>query len=424
MAESPNHHITDMDRSVLRRLGERIAEIAVGPEMDERRRLWKKLNALHAERPMVLVEIHPLLDDPNEMASVAPLKCESEWARTVELGLRDKILHHEYLRDDRAFEPRITYQSSLSAADYGVAEVYHHGQSDYGRGSYVWEPPLKNLPEDLGRLHFREFTYHAEATERERARLEWVFGGVLPVVNRNDFWWSLGMTWAAIRLVGLEQFMLAMCDQPEAVRALMAFLRDDHLHMVSWCEEQGLLTLNNEDDYIGSGGCGYTDLLPPQDYVPGRPARARDLWDLSESQETVGVSPEMFAEFILPYQLPVISRFGFACYGCCEPLDRRWHYVKQIPNLRRVSVSPWSDVRLMAQNLGADYVFSRKPNPAYVSSDWDEERIRADLQETVAATRGLNVEIVLKDVHTVRGEPWRLPRWVEIAREVIDRKGR
>jgi hypothetical protein len=26
----------------------------------------------------------------------------------------------------------------------------------------------------------------------------------------------------------------------------------------------------------------------------------------------------------------------------------------------------------------------------------------------------------MKDVHTLNNQPWRLPRWVEIAREVVD----
>jgi hypothetical protein len=74
----------------------------------------------------------------------------------------------------------------------------------------------------------------------------------------------------------------------------------------------------------------------------------------------------------------------------------------------------------MAGNLGAEYVFSRKPSPALVSADWHEDQVLADLRETMTATKGLNVEIVLKDVHTVRGEPWRFQRWVELARQVAD----
>jgi hypothetical protein len=212
-----------------------------------------------------------------------------------------------------------------------------------------------------------------------------------------------------------------MYDQPDGLHELMAFLRDDHLNTLDWFEQNGLLTSNNEDDYISSGSRGYTDLLPQKDWASGTPARLKDMWALSESQETVGVSPELFNEFVFQYQLPVISKFGFACYGCCEPLDSRWHIIKQIPNLRRVSVSPWSNVRVMAENLGKNYVFSRKPNPSLVSTGkFDEDAIRQNLRETLEATKGLNVEIVLKDVHTVNNEPGRLCRWVGIARELID----
>ena len=412
--------VSTRDREILRRLGGRVAEISADPVMEERRRLWKKLNGLSAERPMILTETFPVAKDGHEMAEAVPQECEGEWARGVERSLRDRIFRYEFVRDDAVVEPRITYETVVESSGYGVEESYEYGRSEHGRGSYVWDPPLKRLPEDLSRLTPRVDYVNEEETERKRQALLDVFDGVLPVINRNNFWWTQGMTWTAIKLVGLEQLMLAMHDQPQGLRGLMTFLRDDHIQTLDWHEQNGLLTLNNEDDYVGSGGGAYTDLLPQPDYSPGQPARLKDLWGLSESQETVGVSPEMFGEFIFPYQLPVIAKFGFACYGCCEPVDKRWAYVKQIPNLRRVSVSPWSDVAAMAENLGANYVFSRKPSPALVSADWHEDQVLADLRETITVTKGLNVEIVLKDVHTVRGEPWRFQRWVELAHQAID----
>ncbi|MHB9131391.1 MAG: hypothetical protein ACYDBB_09915 [Armatimonadota bacterium] len=417
MAVSTAPMVSAKDKALLRQLGARIVEIAADPVMAERRRLWKKLNALEAERPMILTETGGVLD---QTTPVCTLQCEGEWARGVERGLRDKIFYYEQVGDDMVIEPRITYGHVVHQTNYGVQEEVHRGNDGAGHGSYVWEAPLKKLPEDVRKLRFRTFTYDREATDTQCARLEEVFDGVLPVVNRSMFWWTQGLTWPAIKLIGLEGLMLAMYDEPEGLHALMAFLRDDHMQALDWYEQAGLLTPNNEDDYIGSGGRGHTDLLPQSDYVPGKPARIKDLWGLSESQETVGVSPELFAEFIFPYQLPVISRFGFACYGCCEPIDGRWSVVKQIPNLRRVSVSPWSNPVVMAENLGKNYVFSRKPNPAYVSSEWNEAVIRQDLHDTIAATKGLNVELVLKDVHTLANEPDRLGRWSAIAREVID----
>jgi hypothetical protein len=134
------------------------------------------------------------------------------------------------------------------------------------------------------------------------------------------------------------------------------------------------------------------------------------------------MSPEMFEEFVFPYQLPIISQFGFACYGCCEPIDKRWRIVKSIPRLRRVSVSPWSSQEQMAENLGRRYVFSRKPNPALISvGAWNETPLIEDLKTTAELTAawGLNTELVMKDVHTVSKEPQRLGKWVEIARKIL-----
>jgi hypothetical protein len=126
----------------------------------------------------------------------------------------------------------------------------------------------------------------------------------------------------------------------------------------------------------------------------------------------------MFETFVLVYQLPLLERFGLNCYGCCEPLDIRWHLVKQIPRLRRVSVSPWCSLEKMAENLQDRYIFSMKPNPSLVVVDaFDEERIRAGLREAFRITRGCRVEAILKDCHTIQNDPTRLTRWVRIARE-------
>ncbi|MEI7435606.1 MAG: hypothetical protein WCL16_02220 [bacterium] len=73
----------------------------------------------------------------------------------------------------------------------------------------------------------------------------------------------------------------------------MQFLHDDLLAFAQWAEREGLLTMNNENDYIGSGSMGYTRDLPRPGLPQGSPARMQDLWLLLESQETVGVWPEL-----------------------------------------------------------------------------------------------------------------------------------
>ena len=126
----------------------------------------------------------------------------------------------------------------------------------------------------------------------------------------------------------------------------------------------------------------------------------------------------MFAEFIFPYQVSVLDKFGLNCYGCCEPLDTRWHIVKQIPRLRRVSVSPWSNRHKMAELLGKQYIFSMKPNPTDLAmSTFDEERIRSEMRQALQATRGCCLEVIMKDNHTINHDPQRVCKWVQIVRQ-------
>jgi len=121
---------------------------------------------------------------------------------------------------------------------------------------------------------------------------------------------------------------------------------------------------------------------------------------------------------VFQYQFPVMERFGLVSYGCCEPLNQRWEIIKKIPNLRRVSVSPWADIADMAEKLGGDYICSLKPLPADLARPHiDCEHIRKKLREVIRQTRGCRVEIVLKDTHTIGNNPQNVIDWCRIAME-------
>ena len=210
--------------------------------------------------------------------------------------------------------------------------------------------------------------------------------------------------------------MLDMADNPDFVHRLMAFFRDGILAMLDFLEQQQLLYHNNDGTYVGSGGFGWSRELPQKDF--SGVVKLADMWGFAESQETVGISPRMFKDFIFDYQLPILERFGLNCYGCCEPVDKRWRYLATIPNLRRISISPWSSLEVMAELLGDRYIFSMKPHPGPLAEDhFDEEQIRLDLRRALQITRGCRVEVVMKDNHTIRGDPGRVIRWVKIAKE-------
>jgi len=414
-----NISVPRSDVHVLQRLARHKRAMAENPLNMERKALWYKLDSGEACRPMILAE-HGGICDARAPVTDAMLECEDPWARGVERGLRGDLYWFETLQDDHVIEADVRVPWHITTSNYGVAPVMHTAANYTGMGARNWEPALKDLDADFDKLHPRTFNVDREATFAEKAKLEAVFGDILPVRIRGSFWWTFGMTQVAIDLIGLENLMLAMYDNPEGLHRLMQFLHDDHLAFAQWAEREGLLTLNNENDYIGSGSMGYTRDLPQAGLEPGAPARLQDLWLLLESQETVGVGPEQFEEFVFPYQESLARHFGKVYYGCCEPVHTRWHVLKRLPNLARVSISPWADETVMARELGRDYVYSRKTNPTLISTErFDEKAIRADLRRTIEAAGSGRLEIIMKDVHTLNNEPERLPRWVQLARETV-----
>ena len=417
-----DNHVADetvpaAEREILRGLAGRVAELASRPVEREKRRLWTALNDLRSERPMVFCDPE---NGWNEIIRPQDLQCRSDFGRAWEHTLRREAFWGESMGDDRVIQPWFELGYVYARTNYGMSEQNIGGQDG---GARTWISPLKDL-DDLSSLRPQTFKVDREATRRRLALAGEIFGDLLPVRLRtswfNNWYLSLGMTWELIRLRGLGQMMLDMYDNPRGLHGLMAFLRDSHLAMVDFLEREGLYMLNNEGDYVGSGGFGWTGQLP----APGFDghARTRDLWVLLESQETVGVSPAMFEEFVLAYQLPIMERFGLVCYGCCEPVHTRWAALSKIKNLRRVSVSPWCDRAAMAANLGDRYVYSLKAHPGLLAApSFDEAAIRADLRDALAKARGCHLEIIMKDNHTIANDPRRVTRWCRIAREEIDR---
>jgi hypothetical protein len=410
--------LNDHDLEILRRLAGKKMRYATDTVNLERQQAWYDLDGGGSHRPMVLAEFGGVRDAKCPIP-LEIFECQDEWARGLEWGLRSEIWQFEVLKDDHVIAPYINTNWVVNASDYGVQRIEHRADGAI-MGAYSWEPALKNLDEDFGKLKPRRFSVDRAASMALKERLERVFAGIMPVRVRGKYWWTLGMTINAINLIGLENLMLYMFDNPEGLHRLMNFLCEDNLAYARWLEAEGLLSLNNENDYIGSGSMGYTRDLPQKDLPSGGHVRMKDQWVLLESQETVGVGPELFAEFIFPYQKKIAEQFGKCYYGCCEPVDNRWHVLKNIANLARVSVSPWAKEEFMADACGNAVVYSRKPNPSQISmTGFDETAILADLRKTIRIAGKCRLEIIMKDVHTLNNEPQRISRWVELARQAI-----
>jgi len=400
----------------LRDLGKRVAEAASLPEQDEKAALWRQVNRLRAGRPPVLVWIgnNAWTEIPEDR-----LVTGSELSQSYERDLRRRLFHAKYVNDDRVITDNVPVPLVMRHSGWGV-DAKFTAPAEAG-GAKCYEGVLRTF-KDLDRITPPVVTVDWEATNRQLDAVREIFDGILQVeINThwgNNYGFAPMDTLAIWR--GFERLFTDLTDNPDFVHEVMARITAGETGVLEQLEAQGALHLNNgRGEWVGTGGLGETDELP----APGfdGQVRLRDVWGTCAAQIFAPVSPAMHEEFCLRYERPLLERFGLACYGCCEPLDKKLGILKSIRNLRRVSISPWADVAVAAEGLRDEYIFSWKPNPAVISGQaWDPAATRRRLREFLQITQGCIREIILKDIETVRGEPKRLADWLQIAREEIN----
>ncbi len=407
-------HATDAERAVLRELAERVAAHADSPEMAERRELWRRHNELEATRPVILCDPE---NGWNEIITERQLQCQGKLTRRWEAELRKEIFWAEEMGDDKPVERFFDVPYTVSADDWGLQTVVHQTDRD---GAKSWESPLRDYSKDLARLHEPQFEIDWDTTNGSVDLAEELFGDMLTVRLKGTWWWSLGITVVAVFFRHIEKMYTDMIDHPDELKELFSLISQGLMKKVDYLEEHGLLNLNNDGTYVGSGGYGFTHEVPQADFR-GK-VRCQDMWGFCESQETVNISPAMYEEFVFPYERPLMERFGLNCYGCCEPLHARWHVVKRHPNLRRVSCSPWADTEKMAEYLQGTYIYSMKPSPTpLATTGFDPEAARKGLREVFTITKGCRVECIMKDNHTLGGRPENAVDWCRVAMEEAER---
>jgi len=398
------------DRIILRALAVRVAEIAALPTMEEKRVLWKRHNSLQPVRPLVLLFPEGAW---GEMLPESVLQCEDAEARGIEWGLRAKIYGFEHFQSDNVVENTIIVQKVIRNSGWGL-DAQHHA-STTARGAWAFSPVIASAA-DLLKMRIPEISVDEQATAEQLAKMQELFGDILDVQLRGITHISFHLMSQYTQLRGLEEVMVDMYEEPEMLHDAMAFLEAGHHAIVKQYQNLNLLSLNNDDTYHSSGGVGYTDELPAADFNPAC-IRPCDMWSSAEAQEMAQVSPEQHAEFILPYEKRLLAPFGLNGYGCCEDLTRKLDDVFTIPNIRRISISPWSDVDLCAEKLKGDYIFSWKPHPAHLVGDFDPAQITDYIAHTVAVARANScvLEMILKDTHTCDFHPERFDIWSKIA---------
>jgi len=398
------------DQTILRELAARYMDICRKDVQRERRALWRRHNSLQRTRPLIYVRACGFYEMP-----ASHCVCQDQFFLEYEYWFRYQIFR-DSLNDDSIFEPWVTLSASRPPAGWGLETPLQRPEEL--RGAFKIDYPIKNLA-DADRMRPARHEINEAATAERLARLQDAIGELIPInVDRGPAYrmWTADISSDLGYLRGIENIMLDMLDNPEWLHRLVAFMRDGILQAHEQAEAAGDWSLGTHQNQAMPYA---TELRDPAPNVNG--IQRNELWCFMAAQEFTAVSPEMHNEFLLQYQLPILKTFGLVAYGCCEDLTRKIDMLRQIPNLRRIAVSPFANVARCAEQIGTDYVLSYRPSPSdMVSYDFNPDRIRRILKRDLETCKNCHTDITLKDVETVQNDPERVRRWVALCREVID----
>lgn len=403
------HH----DIAILRDLTKRYLEVCNKDVQAERRELWRKHNSFQHPRPLIYVRAFAWSEMPE-----SELQCTDPLFRRQENFLRQSIFRDTF-EDDFIFEPWLTQSAAVITPQEGLwglpVEWSHRTEPT---GSRVWDAPLKEEA-DFEKMVAPHHRIDKVETERRLNKLTDAVGDLIPIhLDRGPAYrmWGGDISTHLTYLRGIEQLMWDMMDRPEWLHEVLGFMRDGILRTHREAEAAGDWTLGEHQNQSMPYALELDDPSASQE-----PVTRDQLWYFAASQETTLVGPKQFNTFMWEYQMDIMEPFGLTAYGCCEDLTHKIPYLKELPNLRRISVALTADVEQCAEHIGTDYIYSYRPSPAdMVGYGFDPDRVRKILRNTFEVTKDLHVDVTLKDVETVQGDPDRVRNWVQVTREVID----
>lgn len=408
-------YISASDRLILRDLAKKQVELASSERNRKLYQDWMKHGAFAADsRPLIRIELGTFEDD-----ILPPMMCcEGEDARRIEHRLRYDMANFELFGDDTLVPSCFNVPLNGYFQPFGLTPKR---QGDpHGGVAYHFEPWLVDLEDDFHVLGPSVYGVDQEAHAKYFAEMQDLLGDILPVVHGGASQYCVP-TQNIVHLMHMDDMYCAMYDYPELFHKMMEMLTDDYVQYFKMLEKKGVYRAAARDEHLAQGSYCFTDELPYE----GTELSMKQIWLYMDSQESSGISPKMYREFVLPYYKKISDMFGLLSYGCCEAVHDLWdNGLDQLKNLRKVSISPWCNQQMMGERLaGRRIVFLRKPSPNFmgVGTELDEDAIKAHFAETVQAAKGCTLEIACRDIYCNNITPQKVRRYIELARNEMEK---
>ena len=420
--------MTNKELEILRNLASNIAEIAQLDIHNKTREDWKALHSLKPNRPMFMLTQYPWheMNVDDELTNL----CEDSFCTMLETNMRRTLYVWKHIKDDTVIEPyfnipipikgRLATFTGYDILNYGIEIKEHTASIDSSSDvrSHIYHDQLES-ESDLVKLTKPIISIDQQRLQEYKEKSDQIFEGIMPYKMKGI---ELGFQlWDFIvEYRGAEICLYDLIDRPEFLHKILKRMTDISLYLIDTFENLGIIAEHSE---LAFADCCAAYTYDKHIIEEGKITTAKNAWTFGMSQIFSSVSKEMHEEFEYDYLEPMFKRFGNVYYGCCEPLDNKIDMIRKYSNVRKVSMSPWANIKLAAERLSSDFVLSRKPNPAsFAGSSCNFDFIEKEIIETQQACKSTNtpVEYLLKDISTVNYEPQRLWEWSKRIRKIIN----
>ena len=406
--------IPPKDREILRTLAKRRLEYANSLENDAILKKWNALAEGRKESPTVRL----LFSNFTHEVITPRMQCESQAARGVESYLLSSMVGRELFDDDTPLSAELPVGIRTWASPFGIGAKTSRIPGQVTSGYHI-DPVIEDLEEEWEKLKGGRYGADLAGTLEYRDWLEELFGDILPTkLVMHSL--SGSITNPLVHLMGMENYYLAMYDCPDILHRVMDMATRVYEEYYDFLEREKLLLPTVGISPLPQESYSYTNELPADAVT-----RTTECWGFLESQETTAVAPEVFGEFVYPYQDRLVKRMGLLSYGCCERVDAIWpDYLSKWKNLRKLSVSPFNNEAQIGEYLrGTNVIYYSKPRAEYVTTPgpMDEEALRKYFKMVCESASGCLFEMAQREVLTIFGDYSRGKRYVELAKESIER---
>jgi hypothetical protein len=405
------------DAKILRRLAWDYLKIATSEKNAEKIKLHTAVNDLKHIRPVVLIDELPWSE--MNIGHELTLQCMDPYLRGIEWFFRSNIFKNKHMAADMIVPPYVPIPKVIHSSGIGIS-VEEETLSTDSENSIVSHKfsDILATEENLEKLHKPVINYDREETNRRFQLVGEILADILPVKLKGIEALYVGPWDDIARYRGVTNLLVDLADRPEFMHQIVSILTEIKLAEL---EQYEALELFDSTPFSLHCTPIHTSSLPGESF-DGMKLTRKNIWGRGYAQIFASVSKAMHEEFDIEYMKKTVGQCGLVYYGCCEPLDKKIDIVEKIPNLRKISVTPWANIDLAAEAIGSKYVLSAKPNPSAVAVPvLDKENLKREIGTILDACKRNNCscDIVLKDISSCCKRPENIFEWEQVVMDIV-----